>query len=780
MNQRKRDRGSASASNYFKTLWRRLRPFVRRDLKGRLISAAIVATVIAGLSWFGLSAFTKLDSMGARDLRVELGIERPFEVCGDREWMSACTFDDRSQDEVDEAWLRDRKLRAAILQELDLRIDATLANLDRALELLERSNYDFSNGRTAAGDPELAELLRLPQLAPLRSTAGSYGEEVDPRNLLGLATYDPDLDAHAGVVAERLKAGITAQREQLLSHRATVDRQRAREPELEVSAATLDRRRTVRSFERQPARYDLLQAAKDWFAAGDAEDMSRSAFNLADRYPVEFATALASTADLWQGGWVEAEWSKHRKPAVRYASPVDDSERLHLFGIALLTIAGFVLLVVSPVVTATATAREREAGTLPVLRMTGMGAGELAVAMVVGPNVFALTVGGTFLVAALGLLSMSVGLCALLLPLALLFALATATHLTAIGLGDALGQRVNAMVVGGLLAAAIVIPGLLGTGLAGFDVASTGLLLGPLPPLMTAVGEVSGLHGFGLSTGHELARTMLSYSLAAQALLGLVCLASWRRRVEHSWAPLFRPLDGILLALVSIGCTALALFDISAQRAAEDFDSLNLLTFLSSAFLLPVLGWLLVVSLRRPARARAAADHVEVRRAFLRFQGFLAATGLLVGYTYYLLTIFADLTLADSEFMWATVGQLVLAAETGVATLLWASRRRDGKLRAAFIGGAVVLVQLVAVLGTYGLEVQHVASHSAPAWPLLLNAEASPYWMGFLILCWAAGWALIFTALIRRRDEQQAEAARQAEADEDDDDFGMPGRRLIH
>jgi hypothetical protein len=53
-----------------KTLWQRLRPFVRRDLKGRLISASIAALVIAGLSWFGLSAFTHLDSVGARAARI--------------------------------------------------------------------------------------------------------------------------------------------------------------------------------------------------------------------------------------------------------------------------------------------------------------------------------------------------------------------------------------------------------------------------------------------------------------------------------------------------------------------------------------------------------------------------------------------------------------------------------------------------------------------------------------------------------------------------------------
>ena len=415
--------------------------------------------------------------------------------------------------------------------------------------------------------------------------------------------------------------------------------------------------------------------------------------------------------------------------------------------------------------------------------MTGMSAGDLAMAMVIGPNVFALVLGGSLLLTGLGLLTMTVGVGALMLPLGLLIVLAGATHLTAIGLGDALGQRVNAMVVGGLLGVGILIPGLLGAGLAAFDIAATGLLLGPLPPLMANIADISGINQVGLYLGSELTLTMLAYSIAAQAILALVCLASWRRRVEQGWAPLFRPIDGVLLAMTSIGCSALTLLDISSHHQAQDFDALNVLTFLSSAFLLPVLAWLLVASLRRPARARAVADHIEARRAFLRFQGFIAITALLVGLTYKLVMNEAGLATDDSEVMWATLTQLLLAAETGVATLLWASRRRDGKLRVAFLGGAVVLMQLASVFGTYGVEVEHVALNNAAASPLLLNVEVSPYWLGFVILCWASGLALIFTALLRRRDHQQAaqaEAEAEAEFDDDDDEFGMPGRRLIH
>lgn len=784
MNQTKP--GATASAHTVRTLWQRLRPFIRRDLKGRLISASIATLVIAGLSWFGVSAFTHLDSAGAQNVRVQLGLERANEVCSTRSsphrsvGNSSCSYDDRIQAEVDEEWQRDVRIRSAILQELDLRITAALANLAEAKDLLERKDYEFSNGRRAAGDAHLAELLELPDLAPLQWTSlyalGRQFESLD-----GFATFDPARDTDSASTQKLLIAAIDDAAQQLLNHQRTVALQRTREPEPEVSSATLNRQATVIDLKVHPDRYALSLRSQKWLDASTAKTISRSAFNAANLHPLEFAEALEPSAQIWSGGWASTSgYTFHEelhKPTIRYHSPITDSTRYRLAGIVFLAIACFMFVVVSPIVTATATAREREAGTLPVLRMTGMTAGELAIAMVAGPNVFAGVLGGSLLFGGVVLLALTLPLSALVVPLGLLAILATATHLTAIGLGDALGQRVNAMVVGGLLGVGILIPGLVGGVLASFDIAATGLLLGPLPALSASVADISGLDHIGLYLGNERTLMMLAYSVCAQTMLGLICLNSWRRRVEQGWTPLFRPHEGVLLALASIGCSALTLLDINSHHQAQDFDALNLLTFLSSAFLLPVLAWLLVASLRRPARARAVADHIEARRAFLRFQGFLVVTVALIGLTYHLVMNQAGLASSNSEVMWATLMQLLLVAETGVATLLWSSRRREGKLRVAFLGGAVALMQLAAVFGTYRLEVEHVALNNTAAAPLLLNAEISGYWLVFVVLCWAAGLTLIFTALLRRRDEKRADAAQ---TDDDDDEFGMPGRRLIH
>jgi hypothetical protein len=775
--------GANASAPTVRTLWQRLRPFIRRDLKGRLISASIAALVIAGLSWFGISAFTRLDSADAHALRVELGLERDGEVCSGHLSKPECSYDDRAQAKVDKDWNRDVRIRSAILQELDLRIEAALANLEEARELLDRQEFDFSNGLPAGGDVRLGELLRMPDFGPLR-LSGLYVDGNVITQLVDAATYDPMRDGSSADTRKLLVRSIEEARTQLLEFQRTVERQRSREPELVVSETLLDLDATMVDLRVHEDRYEMTLTARDWFAASTGEDMSRAAFNLANQYPTEFTQALIASSEIWDGGWESAVWTEQHKPTIRYESPITDSTRYRLAGIAFLAIACFMFVVVSPIVTATATAREREAGTLPVLRMTGMSAGELALAMVVGPNVFAAVLGGSLLLGGIMLLAMTLPIGSLALPLSMLVVLAAATHLTAIGLGDALGQRVNAMVVGALLGVGILIPGLLGGVLASFDIAATGLLLGPLPALTASVADISGFDGIGLYLTDELTLTMLGYSLAVQAVLGLVCLNSWRRRVEQGWAPLFRPAEGVILALASIGCSALTLLDINNHHQAQDFDALNLLTFLSSAFLLPLLAWLLVASLRRPARANAVADHIEARRAFLRFQGFLALTTMLVGGTYHTVMNQAGLATEDSEVMWATLTQLLLAAETGVATLLWASRRREGKLRVGFVGGSIVLMQLGAVFGTYRLEVEHVALTNSAASPLLLNAEISGYWLVFMVLCWAAGLALIFTALMRKRDEkraaEQAAAAQAGETEVDDEDDGMPGRRLLH
>lgn len=781
---------TASAPGQTRSLWQRLRPFVRRDLKGRLISAALAASVIAGLCWFAVLAFTNLDNAAAKDIRVELGLEAPDAVCEYREGQSKsvplCTFDDRSQDIVDREWNRDRSIRAGVLDELDLRIEGTLANFARAERILAREPIDFGNGLVAGGNQELADALVLPDLRPLAWHTLYLDDGTAVSHPLAAASYDSFRDGNPTRTHEVVEGAIAKAREQLLAHQQVIARQRARELESVPTTGEQDRELLINDILLAPTRMGLQSGTVAWFQAGEVDDAATLAVNSARKHPLEFDAALDLNSAIWSGGWDAPEWSGYTKSRVRYHSPITDDQRYALFGTILLTLASLTLLVIGPVVSATATAREREAGTLPVLRMTGMSAGDLAMAMIIGPNMFALALGGTLLISGIVMISMTTSGCALAVPVTTLLVLAAATHVTAIALGDALGQRVNAMVVGALVGLAVLVPGLVGAGLAALHISSAGLLLGPLPAPLALFAQFGGVSGLGIAVFDDMTTTVFSYSLVVQLVLGLICMTSWRRRVEQGWAPLFRPLDGVLLALFSIGCSALTLLEVSSTQGTHEFEQLNTFTFMANVFLLPLLGWLLVASLRRPARARAVASHVEARRAFLRFQGFVLATVALVGTTYYVAMNHAGLLDESSELMRATLGQLLLLAETSVAILLWAARHRQNKLRIAFVGGSVVLMQLGALIGTYMLEVEHVARTNRAAQVMLLGVEVSPYWMAFLVLCWAAGIALILTALHRSRDEQRTTTAVADEPndeplpDDEDDDDGLPGRRLIH
>jgi hypothetical protein len=395
--------------------------------------------------------------------------------------------------------------------------------------------------------------------------------------------------------------------------------------------------------------------------------------------------------------------------------------------------------------------------------------------------VFALVAGGALAALAGGILFATAGFFATSIALAVLGLAAAATHLTAIGLGDALGQRVNAMVVGGLLGLGLLLPGLVGTVMVVGDMAATGLLLGPIPAVLSSTVILSGLPFAKLlssTRSGDMATPILLYSLASQVLLGGLCLLSWRRRVEQAWAPLFRPIEGAMLGLVSVGCSALALLDLSEQIHVQTYDQVNLITFVATGFLMPVLGWLLVSSLVRPARAAAVASCDEVRRAFMRFQAFVVLTAGALACAYIMVLQRTGLGSEKSEIMFATIAQGLLVAETAVATLLWASRKREGRHRVLVLGATVVLLQLGLTAGVYNLEVEHVALTQSSGSPWLVGMDASPYWLAFLVVLWAAGLGLVLAALLRERDRTKADEAA-ADPDAGDDD-GEEKQRWLH
>ncbi|MCA9648945.1 MAG: hypothetical protein H6712_19920 [Myxococcales bacterium] len=837
-------------------LYTRLRPFLRRDLRARLVSALLTVAVLTGLSWLGISALAGIDSREAHDLRVQLGMEHPDQVCGQASHLSECNYDDLLQEKVDRDFYRRRAVRVAILSELDQRLKMAEGQLDEATRLLEAAQSDPRTGNLLGDTVALRQALSeaiidvapatiepvevrrerllgtledvqaVPVQIPAKRqgmTALVNGDEVDvhqdpaPDEIgwvedirrnggrFGIEPTDKRAELLGLVASESETLRDIHHRVRLLLHRDGVQEldtaQTSRVELIEDLAPRGDEPYDEFMRRLEVANWLAVRAHVAWLDDAAAYDRNAAMMNNPaatlvsdgmEAVDLDLARAVRHEMDLvhgaifdqshelWAYGWVDAAAARTAllKPMVRYRSPVTSAQRWRLFGVVTFVLAGIMLLVVGPVVTATSTAREREAGTLPVLRMTGLSAGDLAMAMAIGPNVFALVAGTGLLVLALPVLGLTAGFGATLLPLGLLLILAMATHLTAIGLGDALGQRVNAMVVGGLLGVAVLGPGLVGSVMVVGDMAATGMLLGPLPAVIGESVTMSGLpyaKMLGSYYGNDMAAGILSYTVLMQALLGGLCLLSWRRRVEQAWAPLFRPIEGAALALVSVGCSALAVLDLSARINVQTYDTVNLITFVSTAFLMPVLGWLLVSSLVRPARASAVASTSEVRRAFLRFQVFVGLTAVALAGAYVLVLNGTHLRAEKSEVMWATLTQGLLVAETAVATLLWASRRREGKHRVFILGTAVALLQLAFAVAVYNLEVEHVAFTQKAGLPFMVGMQASPYWVAFLVVLWAAGLGLVLAALLRERGrEQQATPRPEDEIDSDN------GRRWLH
>ena len=794
----------------------RLRPFLRRDLRARLVSALVAVFVLSGLSWLGVSALTQIDSAEAHNLRTEMGLEHPWAVCGGPD-KPGCNYDDRHQENVDRKFHAEQSLRIAILDELSARAAMAIGELDEAEEILHGMKTNSRTGMLEGDTVALRDALSeaVVDLAP----ADEVSVDTRRARLLGALDADDitirDPDGRPGWVGEGRHVGPT-QGDQLLAEirqeRRNIERiaervsqLRARDGKQVEDRSFTDRIDLVEEltprgseapadFARrlETAGWLAVRAHVDWMTDEAALQRNAALVNnpaavmVSDEMPeVDAMLARLARYDLeklheaitnpealvWHGGWMDTQRvvQKIDKPVKRYRSPIDGGKRWRLFGAAMFLFASIMLVVVGPVVTATTTAREREAGTLPVLRMTGLSAGDLAIAMAIGPNVFALVSGLSLLVLATSILTLTIGPGAVLVPLALLLALSAGTHLTAIGLGDALGQRVNAMVVGGLLALGVLGPGLVGAVMVVGDMASTGLLLGPLPAIAGTTSALSGLSFGRVAMGGEFGTPMLGYAIVVQVLLGGLCLMSWRRRVEQAWAPLFRPVEGALLALASVGCSALAVLDLSARLNVQTYDTVNLVTAVATAFLMPVLGWLLVSSLVRPARASALASVSEVRRAFVRFQVFILLTFAALAASYTMVLHETGLASEKSEVMWATLAQGLLVAETAAATLLWASRRREGKHRVLILGAAISVVQLAFAIAVYNLEVEHVALTQAAGNPFLVGMEASPYWVAFMVVLWGAGLGLVLAALLREKNrDDRPNAGNEAASEEDD------------
>lgn len=745
-----------------------MRPFLRRDLAARLASGAVALVIIIGLSWLGVSALTRIDSEGARSLRVSVGLEHMAAVCGGHDGQPACTYDDDEQARIERAHAAQRRIRVAVLHELRERLDAQLTALDEASEDLHRALVN------ADPSPQLGDAHVLAPMVDLRPAVSRE---------LNNASRERLVEAIDEGFAVDLLAAIADRRGHLDDARTTVDQLLERDATAAAELVAIPRAHA--GLADMVADADGDGGLARWLErAGTASQTPAAIGGLVRYHTAALSTAVADpNAAIWHGGFNDAVAREQaiELPSVRYRSPITDATHWRLLGTAFFGFASVLLLLVGPVTTAAQTASERQAGTLPVLRMTGLSAADLAWAMAIGPNVFAWVGGGGLLLVGTGVLALTAGPAAAALPLGLLALALLTTYPLAIGFGDALGQRLSPLVVGGLLGLVLAGGAFVGGMMVSFDALGLGFFLGPLPAVVGATANLTGFQGFawGPAGMHGATATAsLAYAAFLQVALAVICLRTWTRRVERAWEPLLTPGEGVALALASIGASLITLLDIASRSGAQSLEELNVATFVSMGLLLPVLGWLIVASLRRPARANAVAGHVAARWAFARFQGVLAIAAATTAVAYAVLMESAGLPAAGAEVMWATLAQVLLLAETAAAVVLCVARRREGKHRVALLGGLALVLQAIAVIAVYQLEAAYVV-RSATAGFWAIAEGTSPYWLAFLALLWGTGLAIVFTALLRERDRKQA-AADQPERNVDHDDDGMPGRRLIH
>jgi len=713
-----------------RSLYLRLRPFLRRDARARLISAGVVALVMVALAWLGTSALTRIDNEAGHALRVQVGLELPHAVCGGP-IQPACSYDDREQAKADREAQEERALRIAILEDLYRRCIHARGRLDHA----------------AAATPDLRP-------APL-----------------------PSAEARNGIPPAVVRDALETLERQLIELAAREDH---------PLAATAMRTGIPRDEAVMRVAPNAGMTLSAWLSVpgSDAPPVDPALVQLIDRNPERVWSLVAMpSAPEWHGAWLRAEHEPLpaiEPVSVRYRSAVSPNVRMRLLGTTLLALAAVMLVVVAPIVTATQTARERESGTLPVLRMTGLDARELALAMSLGPNLFALTAAAAWLGCGSALLLAS-GATGLPGTLGLLAFLTLATQGVAVGLGDVLGQRVNAFVVGGVMAALLLGPGSVGTALVVGDLASTGLLCGPIPVALERVvshADLSLILGSAMDGRGSSGPAIFAYAMLVHGVAAMLFLRSWRRRLEDGCAAVFLPWEGGVLALACMGCSAWAIIDLCERIHVQSYDQVNLVTSAATAFLVPILAWLLSSSFIRPARQSGTLAIREIRRGFARFQVLVAFTGAALGIAYAVVLQRSGLANDVAEPMWATLVQCVLAAETLAATVLYVASGSRHRHRVAAVGAFVVALQLGGAVGIYNMEVAFVALHKAAANPFFLAMDASPYWLVFLVLLWAAGFGLILAALLRERDRAETEDNGDDADDEHEGDEKPP--RWLH
>ncbi len=722
-------------------------PFVRHHLRTKLVVAGLASLVCFIAAGHAMHTLARAPNIVAKGMRVALHLELPqaancLDEHVDDEGASKprpiCLYDNARYAQEMAAFTQGQQARLQAIAHLD----AQAQQAQQALATLRAALADTADAAVTSDERMASVQQALAQaIVPLRP--GSTPSEMEWRQLALARTMDWSRPLQSAA-----------------PDRATLDVLAAREEELNTLRSTLTALRS-----------------REW-----QDDEGRTTASVPPALVDELLQD--ATHPFWEGGWSNSDRTPLAPAFAHYASPLDVHDMLGLWSGLLFGLAAFLLVVVGPTFAAVHVAREREANTLPVLRMTGLSGKQLAAALAARPNVWVFSLAAGLLTAAVPLGCMGVASVGhVLQTLALVGALSVATHLMAMVGGDMLGQRVGSLTVGGAVATLLLGSGAVGSVLLLLYM-PVGYLFGPLPLVANAIVGVAVAHAV-LPTAETFGTTLFLYSLLVHGGLAGLCMRAWQRRIDEPWSPLFRPHEAALAMALSLGQTVLAVLSFSHSLSLSawlwsGFDTVNAVTVASASFLAPWLAWLWVHSIKKPPHRRAAISARAARHAFVRFQGVLAATAIVLALTYAAVAARTGLSHMSSEIMWATLTQGLLAVETLVGTLLLAARASHNRHRPILLGTVLVAMQIAFAGAVYRFESFYVAVERKAMHPFLLGTGVSGIWIVALVLLWALGLGLILTAILREHDRERLEAEALDNLDADDDDDADAPQKWLH
>jgi hypothetical protein len=757
-------------------LWRRIAPFARKDLRTSVRSAATGLFVVLALFVSIAMSLGMSSASTAARLRFDLGIEARPTPHAMRFTADEHATAQRAHQELAEA-------RRAVLDDLRLRID-----------------YAVTASTHRGGDAPRVEMLTPSLEVPALTTA---------------ATHDA-YGTHAALAPLKREPGATSPFGQARQTLLALMKRESFPPA--IAAAGIERATLTEQLRRSDSSCELVDGPcrriLDWIEAGEGAPASPL---LADLTRGDWASLYQALtrADAWYDDChplgemhVEAsvlDTATSQAPMAlsdlplppapwRYTNPAPVRSFLFFFGGLCWMAAWLLLTVATPAAATYRTATEREMGTFPNLRMTGLSSRELAAAIAVASNLVPL-VGGLLSLAFSALAWTCIGFggfvgatipglgCGLLVGLSM-----------ALVLGQSYGRRKNPS----MLAVAVGSLSLLGgvAGLIGLGTSTASWsMFGPgamgLGGILTSGLPLHLSQGDGLTVTSTATVAVSLFMVTAAG--GAVWLSQrvWARKLENNDAHTLTRAEALgVVVTATLGCL-LWLLEHGA-RWDWSLEDWGLAVFFVDLCLVLVIASVALASTRRPALAGVRPSAEAVRRSFGWGTGIAAIVSAVSVITVVVIPGADDLPQAlvsgaSTRLLAPPLVQAALTCEVILAVILLRARTSQSVLRTMITGMFLAGGNALLTLFTVALVGANTASPALAALPFvaqpatMIQEGIAPIWVGLVVLLWLASAAALLLVLSGRGPMGTSyDDELPDDEDDDDDSWDEPGPPVIH